>query len=86
MILLVGAATLVSCSDSNNGDGSDLWSAYSPVVRERIEGLETSGDCAGLQAEFDTAEANDQGQKQRTGRDNADLMGYLNGAMDRLGC
>jgi hypothetical protein len=62
------------------------WSNYAPEVRDRIGALAASGDCAGLQAEFDAADANDATQRARTGDGNADLMGYIDAKMQNAGC
>jgi hypothetical protein len=46
----------------------------------------SAGDCVGLQDEFDTADANDDLQRDRTGEGNADLMGYIDDKLDEAGC
>jgi len=62
------------------------WDNYSPDVRSRIDRLASQGDCAGLQEEFDLADANDDAQRSRTGDGNADLMGYIDSKLDESGC
>lgn len=62
------------------------WANYSPAVKERLDGLATSKDCAGLQAEFDAASRNDNAQRQRTGAGNADLMRYIDAKIRANGC
>jgi hypothetical protein len=57
-----------------------------PTVKTRIEELIQSGDCSGLQAEFDIADQNDAAQRNRVGVGNADLMNYINTSMQKLGC
>jgi hypothetical protein len=47
--------------------------------------METEGDCIGLQAEFDTADANDDAQRDRVGEGNADLMAYIDQGLES-GC
>ena len=52
--------------------------------RPGIDRLGKKGDCDGLQDEFDTADANDTAQRNRTGDGNADLMAYIDrSAADR---
>jgi len=62
------------------------WSDYAPTVKTRIEELIQSGDCSGLQTEFDVADQNDAAQRNRVGVGNADLMNYINTSMQKLGC
>lgn len=62
------------------------WSDYSPTVKTRIEELIQSGDCSGLQTEFDIADQNDAAQRNRVGVGNADFMNYINTSMQKLGC
>ena len=62
------------------------WSDYAPTVKTRIEELIQSGDCPGLQTEFDVADQNDAAQRNRVGVGNADLMNYINTSMQKLGC
>ena len=62
------------------------WENYAPEVRERIDSMAAAGDCADLQEEFDTAEANSEAQRARTGDGNADLMGYIDDRMREAGC
>jgi len=69
-----------------SADDSVDWENYSPAARQRIDRMATRGDCAGLQEEFETAEANNVAQRQRTGDGNDDLMGYINMKMEQAGC
>jgi hypothetical protein len=62
------------------------WSDYASSVRSRIDGLAAAKDCEGLQAEFDTADANNAGTMTRTGHNNAALMGYIDIQMRAAGC
>lgn len=80
----VGACGAGSSSTSNS-DAVD-WSMYSPEVKDRIDRLASQGDCPGLQAEFDTADANDDATRARTGKGNADLMEYIDGKLEDAGC
>ena len=43
-------------------------------------------DCTGLQSEFDAADANNAATKARTGHNNAELMGYIDDLMRKVGC
>lgn len=70
-------AAVVGCSSS--GDGMN-WAQYSTAVQTRIETKIAAHDCAGLQVEFDNADANN-----RNGINTA-LMSFLNDQMDELGC
>jgi len=62
------------------------WGDYDETVKERIDGLEDAKDCAGLQGEFDIADANSTATLNRTGHGNADLMGYIDEALELAGC
>ena len=68
-------ATTTTTEDDSGVD----WSDFAPTVRTRIEELVAAGDCAGLQQEFDNADANDNPSK-------ADLMTYLDREMEAAGC
>lgn len=52
----------------------------------RIDALASSKDCDGLQAEFNTADANGAATMSRTGHNNALLMGYIDSKMRAAGC
>ncbi len=83
----LGATAVVVALSACSGSGTDVdWSNYAPDVKDRIDAMATSGDCAGLQAEFDTAESNDDAQRARTGDGNADLMSYLDAKMQDARC
>ena len=62
------------------------WENYDPLVQQRIFELVGAHDCAGLQDEFDTADANDDLQRNRTGTGNAALMTYLNELLMASSC
>ena len=62
------------------------WEVYAPEVREGIDAATEAADCAALQAEFDTADANSEATMNRTGHNNADLMAYIDEAMRTAGC
>ena len=67
-------------------DNSDFWENYNPNVKVRIHELIKNKDCPGLQKEFDNAHNNNQAQKNRTGRNNAELLDFIDNAMYKLGC
>lgn len=59
---------------------------YADEVRTKIDDLVTAKDCAGLQAEFNRADANDAAQRAKTGSGTADLMTYIDGALKAANC
>lgn len=87
--LLVGSLTVLAgaaCGSYGDAGGDVDWENYAPSVRSRIDSLAAADDCDGLQHEFDTADANDDIQRDRVGDGNADLMGYIDEAMAEAGC
>lgn len=62
------------------------WEDYDPSVKTNIDALEASKDCAGLQSQFDIADANGDATYNRTGHNNAKLMGYIDEALQAAGC
>ena len=62
------------------------WSGYHPSVKDRIDRLAAAHDCAELQREFDTANANSDAQRNRAGRGNALLMDYIDVKLRSVGC
>ncbi len=80
---LVAALVLAGCGGGNAGVD---WSNYDSSVKARIDGLEAAADCEGLQDEFNTADANDSVQRERTGTGNVELMTYLDELMRDAGC
>lgn len=67
-------------------DVSVPWEDYAPTVKQDIDAMTADKDCTGLQAEFNTADANNQSTMNRTGHSNADLMAYIDNAMKIAGC
>lgn len=67
-------------------DNSEFWKNYSPDVKTRIHKLIENKDCKGLQEEFNLADKNNQAQMNRTGRNNAELMDFIDNNMRELGC
>lgn len=61
------------------------WFGYAPEVKARIDRLATARDCAGLQKEFDLADANADRQRER-GANPAEVMAYIDDAMKDSGC
>lgn len=76
----------VSSRTSVAPSASMFGTKYSAAVQTRIDAMAADRDCRGLQAEFDTADANDDATRRRTGSGTADLMGYIDDAMRRVGC
>lgn len=76
--------TLVACSGSDEPDVPS--SNYSPTVKTRIDDAASDKDCVALQREFDTADANDSAQRNRTGEGNGDLLTYIDNAMKDASC
>lgn len=52
------------------------WSEYAPGLQARIDDLADEGDCSGLQAEFDNADANNS----------VELMEYIDAQLEASGC
>lgn len=73
-------------SPSPGGGSGVQWEDYDLSVKQRIDSMARDGDCAGLQAEFDTADANNDITMNRTGHNNARLMGYIDDQLDAAGC
>lgn len=67
-------------------DNSAFWNNYSSDVKLRIHKLIENKDCKGLQNEFNIADKNNQAQMNRTGRNNAELMDFIDNNMKKLGC
>ena len=85
LIALVFAASVLlgSCG---GGEDSVPWDNYAPSVQSRIQSMIAAENCAGLQREFDSADANDDATRRRTGIGNSALMAYLDEAMADAGC
>lgn len=43
-------------------------------------------DCQGLQNEFNIADQNNEAQMRRTGRNNAELLDFIDNAMANMDC
>ncbi len=62
------------------------WADYATDVHTRIDSMGAAKDCRGLHTEFDTADANNDRTMNRTGHNNASLMGYIDGKLREAGC
>ena len=58
------------------------WKNYDPALKQRID----KSNCSQLQDEFNTAEANSDRQRARTGSGNLNLMSYIDDRMREKGC
>ena len=67
-------------------DNSEFWQNYSPEVKKRILEMIKNKDCQGLQNEFNIADQNNEAQMRRTGRNNAELLEYIDNAMANMDC
>jgi hypothetical protein len=86
VLLLAGCATTPFEPPLVSDRQTVEWEDYSPGVQDRIDVLEAEQDCAALQDEFDTADANSAATLERTGHSNANLMGYIDEALELAGC
>ena len=82
---VAASLTLAGCGGSSSGGpGRDeMWSQFAPEVKTRVDALVAAKDCAGLQKEFDAADAN---HKRGGGAKFTDLMKYLDSQMRDAGC
>jgi hypothetical protein len=62
------------------------WLDYAPGVKVNIDALRRAKKCSALQAQFDTAEANNEATAARVGHNNADLMNYIEAAIRAADC
>lgn len=62
------------------------WESYSPEVKIRLDAMMEAKDCAGLQAQFEITDANNDATMNRVGHNNAKLMAYTDEAMRIAGC
>jgi hypothetical protein len=62
------------------------WGNYAPNVRVVIDDAYAAQDCQTLQQQFDSAFANNDAQRTRTGEGNDDLLRYLDEALKQAGC
>ena len=76
LILTLIVFIFLSCGEIS--DEHD-WTKYDPNLKSKIDNL----NCADLQKEFNTAEANSDMQRARTGTGNYKLMGYIDSKMQK---
>ena len=62
------------------------WANYATAVKQGITDLIDAQDCEGLQSRFDSADNNNEAQRNRTGESNVDLMSLLDNEMQNIGC
>jgi hypothetical protein len=62
------------------------WSDYSPTLKSDLDSLASAMNCQELQSQFDIADQNNQATMDRTGHNNADLMGYIDSLMQNASC
>ncbi len=86
IVLLAGCAGARTPAAPVTQGGDVQWQDYAVSVRTRIDSLAQAKDCSGLQAEFDTADANNDATMSRLGRNNAKLMGYVDAKLKAAGC
>ena len=88
LVALMLMVPMVACSQSPAAAPAATvqWSDYAAGLQGKIDGMATAKDCRGLQAEFNTADRNSEATKARTGRNNAELMKYVDTAMKTAGC
>lgn len=84
--LLICAAAITLGAVTGCTEDEVKWGDYDSALQGRIDDLATAKDCAGLQTEFDNADANSTATKQRTGHTNAALMSYIDGKLKDAGC
>lgn len=78
-------AVVAGCGGSPASAGVP-WADYAPSIRAGIDAAAGRRDCDELQLAFDTADANDDATRARTGHGNAELMRYIDGKMRAAGC
>jgi len=62
------------------------WEDYAAELKANIDDMAALPDCAGLQNEFDIADANSEATMDRVGHGNAELMRYVDEAMRLAHC
>jgi hypothetical protein len=90
--ILLGVAVVIVIVALASADRPGLdrdgvpWQDYAPSVQRDVDALGAARDCSGLQRAFDTADANNKAMMDRTGHNNAELMGYILAKMNAAGC
>ena len=78
LILTLIVSIFFSCGELSEPD----WTKYDPNLKSKIDNL----NCVDLQKEFNTAEANSDRQRARTGTGNSLLMFYIDDKMREKKC
>lgn len=84
-LLIAGLLAVTACGGGGGGGGVE-WVDYAPGVRADLDDMAARSDCAGLQEKFDIADDNNVATMNRTGHNNAELMGYIDDLMRDAGC
>ncbi len=86
--LTVGILVLLfgGCTAWVANSGGVQWADYLPAVKTELDDMAARYDCAGLQEKFDIADDNNVATMNRTGHNNAELMGYIDDLMRDAGC
>src|SRR5688500_4948212 len=62
------------------------WNDYAPDMHVPIDAAAAAKECASVQGDCDTADANNAATLERTGHNNAALMAYIDAALRAAGC
>jgi hypothetical protein len=96
--VLIAVLLLCGCGPARDGeppatDGAAAsaavevpWADYGPGVRNRIDSWAASGDCRRLRDTRDTAVADGEAVRRRTGHGNEALVAYLDAVARSAGC
>lgn len=93
--LLVSVASLAGCAPARDrGPGTPAgtaaaevpWADYGQGVRSRIDSWAASGECGRLRATRDTAVADGDAVRRRTGHGNEALIAYIDAVSRTAGC
>lgn len=85
LIFIIGTCNGDPLAPSGAAQGVP-WADYAGGVQSHIDTLKAQRDCAGLQSEFNNADANNAATMSRTGHNNAEMMKYIDSAMSQVGC
>lgn len=97
LVAIAAVLLLAGCAGSPNADTTAEpdpapatttveWEDYAPELQGQIDALAVAADCTGLQSAFDTADANSDATRDRTGHGSAKLMAYIDEALKTAGC
>lgn len=62
------------------------WEDYDSSVKATIDRMASQGDCAGLEQQWWNATNNSQVVLEQTGHSNGELMRYISGLRESIGC